>query len=100
MTKIAEMWEALASYQPHADANGHGKSWARMCEEKTSESAQLARKGAIFSSKNAWAAACTAAWSLSTENSSYAKRNAKKAVNYINIAIKDEKCQINLNQTN
>jgi hypothetical protein len=35
MTKVKEMWEALTAYQQQADAAGHGKSWARMCKEKT-----------------------------------------------------------------
>jgi hypothetical protein len=30
---LAEMWAALAEYQPQADADGHGESWAKMCEE-------------------------------------------------------------------
>jgi hypothetical protein len=35
MTKLDEMWVALAAYQPKADAEGHGESWRRMCSEKT-----------------------------------------------------------------
>lgn len=34
MTKLDEMWAALAAYQPQADAAGHGETWARMCSEK------------------------------------------------------------------
>jgi hypothetical protein len=42
MTKIDEMFAALTAYQPQADRNGHGKSWARMCNEKTVEAADAA----------------------------------------------------------
>jgi hypothetical protein len=49
--KLNEMWTALAAYQPKADANGHGASWAFMCSERTEEAAILA-----ISSAN------TAAW--------------------------------------
>ena len=31
MTKLNEMWAALAAHQPQADAAGHGESWAAMC---------------------------------------------------------------------
>mgnify|MGYP003640565684 CR=1 FL=1 len=37
--KLNEMWTALAAYQPKADANGHGESWALMCSERTSDAA-------------------------------------------------------------
>jgi hypothetical protein len=42
MTKVEEMWTALAAYQPQADAAGHGPSWARMCKEKNVEAAAAA----------------------------------------------------------
>jgi hypothetical protein len=42
MNKLNEMWEALAAYQPKADAEGHGKTWATMCKEKTSGAARAA----------------------------------------------------------
>ncbi len=32
---LAEMWAALDEYQPMADRDGHGKSWRRMCRERT-----------------------------------------------------------------
>jgi hypothetical protein len=35
MTKIEEMWTALEKYQPYADADGHGESWACMLESRT-----------------------------------------------------------------
>lgn len=36
---LARMWEALAKYQPYAEADGHGASWSRMCTERTKDSA-------------------------------------------------------------
>jgi hypothetical protein len=33
-SKVNEMWMLLDAYQVQADANGHGKSWALMCELK------------------------------------------------------------------
>jgi hypothetical protein len=36
------MWAALAEYQPQANANGHGKSWWRMCSERTEATAREA----------------------------------------------------------
>jgi hypothetical protein len=40
--KLNEMWTALAAYQMQADADGHGKSWALMCSEKTEDAANSA----------------------------------------------------------
>ena len=42
MSKLDEMWTALAKYQPYADADGHGKSWDAMCGMKTAEAAHMA----------------------------------------------------------
>ena len=39
---LAEMWRELSEYQPQADADGHGESWRRMCEERTLETARAA----------------------------------------------------------
>jgi hypothetical protein len=36
---LAEMWQELAEYQTQADADGHGKSWRRMCKERTANAA-------------------------------------------------------------
>ena len=62
MTKLTEMWEALAAYQPHADAAGHGESWARMCTEKTIDDAYVAATAAYAADAAAAAAAATAAY--------------------------------------
>jgi hypothetical protein len=46
MTKVEEMWTALAAYQPQAVAAGHGLSWARMCKEKNVDAAAAAADAA------------------------------------------------------
>jgi hypothetical protein len=56
MTKFDEMWAALAAYQPQADACGHGKSWARMCSEKTGAAANAADAVAAYAANDAAAA--------------------------------------------
>lgn len=40
------MWAALAKYQPTADADGHGKTWARMCSKRTEAAAKAASAAA------------------------------------------------------
>ena len=42
MTVLEPMWVVLAKYQPYANADGHGESWRRMCEERTVKAAELA----------------------------------------------------------
>jgi len=55
---LAEMWAALAEYQPQADRDGHGESWRRMCSERTGDAAWEAKLEARRSSTDsAWAAA-------------------------------------------
>jgi hypothetical protein len=36
---LAEMWRELSEYQPQADADGYGESWAKMCRERTANTA-------------------------------------------------------------
>jgi hypothetical protein len=45
---LAEMWAALAEYQPQADRYCHGDSWRRMCEERTEEAALAASRVATW----------------------------------------------------
>jgi hypothetical protein len=69
--KLDKMWTALAAYKNKADAAGHGKSWALMCNEKTKKAAKAASKAAdncvayklvsTTASKAAYAAAYSAA---------------------------------------
>jgi hypothetical protein len=56
------MWDALEKYQPYADADGHGESWSKMCEERTEETARAAARAAysanaVYSANAAYAAA-------------------------------------------
>jgi hypothetical protein len=56
---LAEMWRELSEYQPRADRNGHGESWAEMCKERTSRAAWDAARDAARAA--AWVAAWAAA---------------------------------------
>lgn len=60
---LAEMWRELAEYQPQADKDGHGESWARMCSERTDHSARAAARAAARYAAQyaAWDAALDAA---------------------------------------
>jgi hypothetical protein len=58
---LAEMWAALAEYQPQAYANGYGMCWMRMCEERTRAAAADAANPFVNSSAAARAAARAAA---------------------------------------
>jgi hypothetical protein len=42
MTNLEKMWVAMSAYLPQAIAEGHGDSWARMCNEKTHEATSAA----------------------------------------------------------
>lgn len=46
MTDLTPMWETLAKYQPYADADGHGESWRKMCEQRTREAVAEAEAAA------------------------------------------------------
>lgn len=43
---LAAMWAALAEYQPQADRDGHGESWAAMCRARTEDAARAAAAAA------------------------------------------------------
>jgi hypothetical protein len=85
MTKLDEMWAALASYQPQADAAGHGKSWARMCSERTSDLAYAAGDAAATYADSAAAAydAAYAAAAVYYAAYAYADDWAQKAIDRI-----------------
>jgi hypothetical protein len=75
MTKLDEMWAALATYQPKADAAGHGESWAKMCKEKTSAAAYaaaLATYAATYAAANDAAAAAAAYAANAAADDAYA----------------------------
>ena len=76
MTDLNPMWDALARYQPYADADGHGDSWRVMCEERTEAAAWAAAWEAA-----AWEAA-TAAWAAAAYWSGI-------AIERIEVAIKE-----------
>ena len=63
MTDLTEMWEALATHQPLADAYGYGPTWAHMCAEKTRDAADAADSDAdAANAANAADAAYAAAY--------------------------------------
>ena len=67
---LAEMWAALEEYQPFANRDGHGESWARMCSERTTDAADSAEA-------RAWEV--RAARGAAAEAVAYAGRAAVKA---------------------
>jgi hypothetical protein len=69
MKKLDEMWAALAAYQPKADAEGHGDTWAKMCKEKTSDAARAA-----------WSAADAYAKATASAETAVAAKAADKSV--------------------
>jgi sulfur relay (sulfurtransferase) complex TusBCD TusD component (DsrE family) len=85
MTKLEEMWAALAAYQPQADAAGHGPSWARMCKEKTVEAAYCAAAAAVNADADATAAVADAAAVAATyaADAAAAKKWAQIAIDRI-----------------
>ncbi len=78
MNKLNEMWAALAAYQPQADAEGHGDTWATMCREKTSGAARAAWSAADAYAK-ATASAKTAVAAKAAGDAGYAAYASAKA---------------------
>ena len=64
MSKLNEMWAALIAYQPQANAEGYGETWAKMCKEKTATAAANAN------------AAAAADYAAANASSDYAAANA------------------------
>ena len=62
MSKLDEMWAALLAYLPQAISNGHGKSWAKMCSERTTHAADYAATRAAAAAYDADTAAYVAAY--------------------------------------
>ena len=98
MTKLDEMWAALAAYQPQADAKGHGESWAHMCSEKTIDAANAAAADAYAAwaayaaadaaaGAAAYAAANAAAYAAAADDADYASDAAANAEKYAQLAI-------------
>ncbi len=74
---LAEMWCALAEHQPFADRDGHGESWAKMCEDRTEAAAEEAYRARQWSSHVA--AAAYNAWWAAQQNAAV-RRLSKDAV--------------------
>jgi hypothetical protein len=83
---IDKMWAAMAEYQPTADADGHGETWALMCSDRTINAAYAAGDAAKVT--NAWTAAYAAAWAVaaSADAVAWAVNVADTAIDYINKA--------------
>jgi hypothetical protein len=92
MDKVKEMWEALTAYQQQADAAGHGKSWARMCEERTPAAAYAARSAEAADYAD-YAADAAAAYAHAVYFAHYAAAGkwAQRAIERINKATLKEK---------
>ena len=84
MTDLSAMWDALARYQPFADADGHGESWKRMCEERTIDAAVAAVNAAR--AKAAWAEATYAAASAASWAESAAEAEVEAADAEVDVA--------------
>jgi len=90
ISKLDEMWEALAAYQPQADADGHGKSWAKMCREKNTAAAYAAYAAAAAAADAGRAANRTAAdtaygAAVAADAAAYAKNRAKETIDMIGV---------------
>jgi hypothetical protein len=85
---LAEMWRELAEYQPQANADGHGESWARMCSERTAPAAERAHDVLLpmssSSSYEPWLAALSARWAIEWGETS--RRNVREAIAAIRCA--------------
>ena len=97
MTDLNAMWEALARYQPYADADGHGESWRVMCEQRTAYAAWAAEAAAYAAASRAsraaaWAAAdaaaADAAAAAKAEWAAWAAEAAADAAYWSDLAIK------------
>jgi hypothetical protein len=86
---LAEMWAALADYQPQADRDGHGESWRRMCHERTNASAWNAANAAAEAF--AASAAGHAAFAVSRSQSNATKNSVDEAAQLAIAAIRRAK---------
>ena len=92
MSKLNEMWVALVAYQPQANAEGYGKTWTKMCEEKTAAAAADASAAAYAAAAAAADASASAAYSnaaadyaaVAGVNYAAAENWAQKAIDKIN----------------
>jgi hypothetical protein len=61
---LDEMWERLEQHQPFAGRRGYGEAWAKMCRERTQDTAAAAAKVAWTVRPAAPEAAKAALWSV------------------------------------
>ena len=88
MTDLNAMWDALARYQQFADADGHGKTWAAMCKERTEDAAEAAGDAAWAAEADAAAAGDAAAWAAAAKWTTAAYWS-DRAIERIEAAIKE-----------
>ena len=98
MKILDEMWTALAAYQPQADADGHGESWAKMCGEKTLSAADdatyyAAYAGAAYAGA-AYAGAAANVAAAAAAAAAAAEKHAQRAIDIINKAKEKNTCRI------
>jgi hypothetical protein len=91
MTDLNKMWEALARYQPYADADGHGETWRVMCERRTEDAAEAAawvaeEAAAATEPADAWAARAARA---AREAAAATAHWSNRAIERIEAAIKE-----------
>jgi phosphopantothenate synthetase len=84
---LAEMWRELEEYQPFANRDGHGESWARMCEERTEDAAERAQEVAEVASISSgladpYVAAMSARWAVAWRQ--HSEQNTQRAIAAIN----------------
>ena len=61
---LEDMWQRLERHQPFADRRGYGEAWAKMCRERTQDTAAAAAKVAWTVRPAAPEAAKAALWSV------------------------------------
>ena len=61
---LDEMWQRLEQHQPFAGRRGYGEAWAKMCRERTQDTAAGAAKVAWTVRPAAPEAAKAALWSV------------------------------------
>jgi phosphopantothenate synthetase len=77
---IDKMWAAMAVYQPTADADGHGETWALMCSERTEDAAEAAWAAAVAASRAAYKSAVFPCPGLGILTASSAASDAAHAI--------------------
>ena len=81
MTKLDEMWDALAKYQSIADDEGHGDTWSEMCRLRTVEACLDADYAADYAAAYTAAAAAKYAAAAAADAAEYWMQEAIKRIN-------------------